>query len=87
MGIPDTPEGLIENLQGQALESAAEIGCPAEDTLEWEAAEAIARYAEALEAIARGAPEPTEIAKRALNPALYEALRRYAATSGSTGSG
>jgi len=69
--VKDTPAGVIEELQIQAIESAAEIGCPMQDTLEWEVAELLAEWLALLELVRDGAAGPAEVAE-ALRPPFTE---------------
>lgn len=68
--LPDTPQGIIDELRQQALRSAFEIGFPElepADLLESQAADLIEHYETALRVIARGEGPAREIATKALD--------------------
>lgn len=70
--LPDTPEGLIEELREAAVEEAVMLGLPPElhkqDMLAWQAADMLEAWKATLEAIAKGRGDARRLARDALNP-------------------
>ena len=70
MNLPDTPEGIIEELQRDALCVALDIDLPISEhgsLVQNQAAELIALYLEALRRISSGEKNPQDIARNTLD--------------------
>lgn|GEM_PF-1695407 len=84
MPLKDTHQGIIDDLRDIAHFNSAELGERPETMPEWDAADLIEELMSALQKIADGAPNPEEIARKALDP-FARMIHNYEA--GSTGSG